>query len=59
MLGLHWFTENDSFEYNFTNNIKLEKELPTTKGNILKISAMFYYPLGMISPITLQFTLIS
>ena len=54
VLGLQWFTENDSFEYGFTDIIKLAEELPTTKRNILRISATFYDPLGMISPITLQ-----
>ena len=29
VLGLHWFTENGSFEYNFTDIIKLPEELPT------------------------------
>ena len=58
VLGLHWFTENDSFDYNFTGIIKLAEELPTIQRNILWISAMFYDPLGMISPRTLQFRLI-
>ena len=56
--GLHWFTENDSFEYDFTDSIKSAEELPTTKRNILRFSAMFYHPLGMVSLITLQFRLI-
>ena len=42
MLGLYWFTENDSFKYNFTDIIKTH----------------FYDQLGMISPIILQFRLI-
>lgn len=61
MLGLHRFTENDTFEYNFTDIVRLDyftrlaELLPTAKSNILKISAMFYGASGMISPITLQF----
>ena len=58
VLGLHWFIENDSFEYDFTDSIKSAEELPTAKRNILSFSAMFYHPLGMISSITLQFRLI-
>ena len=48
VLGLHGCTENDSFEYDFTDIIKLAEELPTTKRNILRISVMFYDPLGMV-----------
>ena len=47
VLGLHGCTENDSFEYDFTDIIKLAEELPTPKRNILRISVMFYDPLGM------------
>ena len=42
VLGLHCFTENDTFEYNFTDIIILAEVLPTAKSNILKISAIFY-----------------
>ena len=53
VLKLHWFAESHSFEYNFIGIIKLAKELPATSRSILKIIAMFYDTLGMISPITL------
>ena len=43
VLGLHWFTKRDSFEYNFTDINILAEELPITKRNILKI-----YVLGLI-----------
>ena len=42
VLGFHCFTENDTFEYNFTDIIILAEVLPTAKSNILKISAIFY-----------------
>ena len=58
MLKLHWFAESHGFEYNFTGIIKLAKELPATERIILKIIAMFYDILVLISPITLQFRLI-
>ena len=41
VLGLHWFTENDSFKYNFTNITNLGEELPTTTRNILKSALCF------------------
>ena len=32
LLDLHWFAENVTFEYNFTDIIKLEEVLPTAKA---------------------------
>ena len=58
VLGINWDTGNDLLVYDFTEIINIALELELTKRNVLRISAMFYDPLGLISPITLQFRLI-
>ena len=58
MLGLTWCMENDTFVFKFNNLVTLAKHLKPAKRNILLISAMFYDPIGLISPIILQFKLI-
>ena len=37
----------------FTDIIKTVSNLPVTKRNVLKLSAIFFDPLGLISPIVL------
>ena len=44
--------------FDFKNLVALAEDLKPTKRNILRISAMFYDPIGLISPIILQFRLI-
>ena len=58
VLGITWCTENDTFAFDFKNLVTLAEDLKPTKRNILRISAMFYDPIGLISPIILQFRLI-
>ena len=57
-LGINWSISRDEFELDFSNLAKLVLQLPGTKRNILKITAMFYNPLGLVSPIVLQWKLI-
>ena len=58
VLGITWCTENNSFVFDFKNLVTLAEDLKPTKRNILRISVMFYDPVGLISPIILQFRLI-
>ena len=53
-MGLSWDTGADDFIFDFENISRTAEKLDITKRNILPVAAMFFYPLGLISPITLQ-----
>ena len=52
VLGVEWDVEGDTFVFRFDKFTDLAKSLSATKRNILKVSASFYDPLGLISPVT-------
>ena len=52
VLVVEWNTKTDEFVFRFSNLVDQAKSLETTKRNVLKVSASFYDPLGMISPVT-------
>ncbi|XP_057297885.1 uncharacterized protein LOC130628870 [Hydractinia symbiolongicarpus] len=52
VLGIEWDIDRDILVYRFDELLKRAKELFPTKRNILRISASFYDPLGLIAPIT-------
>ena len=54
VFGVEWNTQNDEFLFHFSSWIDLARSLETTKRNVLKISASFYDPLGLISLVTAQ-----
>ena len=54
VLGLNWDTGADDFIFDFENICRTAEKLDVTKRNVLRIAAMFFDPLGLISPITLQ-----
>ena len=56
VLGVNWDLANDTFIFEFNNAI--DAKLNVTKRNILKLSAMLFDPLGIISPLVLQAKLI-
>ena len=58
VLGLNWSSKNDQFTYDMKGIVDLAEQLEPTKINILKISAMFYDPLGLMAPVVLQSKLI-
>ena len=58
VLVINWNTSRCELELEFSNLVKLALQLPATKQNILKITAMFYDPLGLVSPIVVQSKLI-
>ena len=51
VLGINWNISHDKLELEISDLAKLALQLPATKRNILKITAMFYDPLGLVSPI--------
>ena len=58
VLSLTWCTENDTFVFDLKNLVTLAEDLKPTKRNMLRISAMFYDPIALISPIISQLRLI-
>ena len=58
VLGINWDTNSDFLVYKFVDIISVASKLEITKRNILRVSATFYDPLGLIYPIALQFRLI-
>ena len=59
VLGIKWDIKKDLFVFNFDEIIQLTKYLKFAKRTLLKINAIFFDPLGLISPITLQGKLLS
>ena len=58
MLGINWDLANDKFIFDFNNVIDAAEKLNVKKRNILKLGAMFFDPLGIISHLVLQAKLI-
>ena len=58
VLGLAWNLQEDTFVFTLRDIASEARLLPNTKRNILKIAAMFFDPLGLISPVTLQLKLL-
>ena len=54
VLGVNWNTTADKFVLEFSDIINIASKSNVTKRNILKVSAMFFHPLGLICPISLQ-----
>ena len=54
VLGVNWSTATAKFVFEFNDIINIASKLNVTKRNILKVSAMFFDPLGLICPILLQ-----
>ena len=58
ILGVNWDLDNDKFVFKFDEIVSFASTLTVTKRNILKISNMFFDPLGFLCPIVLQAKLI-
>ena len=50
-----WNYHNDNLAFDFTNTASLAKRVGPTKRNVIRTASKMYDPLGMISPITVQF----
>ena len=46
VLGLNWDLDNDNFIFEFNEILQTARSLPITKRNILKITGIFFDPLG-------------
>lgn len=51
VLDIEWNTESNEFVSQYYSFVKLAQSLESTKSNILKVSASFYDPLGIISKV--------
>ena len=58
MLGVNWDLDNDKFEFKFDEIVSFASTLTATKRNILKITNMFFDPLGLLCLMVLQAKLI-
>ena len=54
VLGVSWDVDTDEHTFDVSNIAELALKLSCTKRNIFRINAMFFDPLGLISPIVLQ-----
>ena len=57
-MGVEWNVSKDEFIFTLFDIIETAESLPVTKRNILKISTMFFEPLGLICPLVLQVKLL-
>ena len=58
VLGINWDLEADTIIFYFDELVNEAFSLPMTKRSILKISAKIFDPLGLISPISIQFKML-
>ena len=58
VLGIEWDTLCDEFIFDFEKIINTTNSLDCTKRNVLKITAVFYDPNGLLCPIALQLKLL-
>ena len=58
VLGINWNMSRNELELEISDIAKLALQLPETKQNIFKITAMLYDPLGLVSAIVRQSKLI-
>ena len=47
VLGVNWNATTDKFVFEFSKIINIASKLNVTKRNMLKVSAMFFDPLGL------------
>ena len=58
VLGINWDLEADTIIFYFDELVNEAFSLPMTKRSILKISPKVFDPLGLLSPITIQFKML-
>ena len=58
ILGVHWNFIHDQLVFDLSDIAQYAATLEPTKRNIVGVSAKFYDPLGLVSPVTVQFKLL-
>ena len=58
VLGVRWNPESDSLLFDIQHITELATKLQPTKRNVIGLAAQFFDPLGVISPVTVQFKLL-
>ena len=54
VLGVNWDPNSDKFYFNFAKVHEYGKELPITKGSVLKLLAKLFDPIGVLSPFIIR-----
>ena len=54
VLGTNWNYVDDEFLFKFQTHVESARGLSPTKRNVLRVTAGFYDPMGLISPIIVQ-----
>ena len=58
VLGLTWNFIKDEFVFDFEELISVAKTLTFTKRNLLRLTAMFFDPIGFISPVIIEMKIV-
>ena len=58
VLGLTWNFVKDEFVLDFEKLISVAKTLTFTKRNLLRLTAMFFDPIGFISPVIIEMKIV-
>ena len=53
ILGTTWNTDNDEFEYEFSELVSFLEMLPSTQRSVLRLTAKIFDPLGLLAPFTI------
>ena len=59
ILGTLWDFHNDNLVFDLTDTASLARRVEPTKRNLISTASKFYDPLGVISPITVQFKILT
>ena len=54
VLGLNWNILTDNFNFNFYDLHNYAVSLPASKRSVLKVTAKVFYPLGFLTPVTVN-----
>ena len=55
ILGIWWLVDSDLFSFDMTEINQFLSTVQPTERNVVGMSARFYSPLGIMSPVTVQF----
>ena len=58
ILATRWNFQNDNLVFDLTETASLARKVEPTKRNVISTASKFYDPLGVVSPITIQFKIL-